>query len=814
MSEEDSLSNKPEGNYMENDLASDSSGKEFFPIGNVSLEREGAQLLFLSENGVVLRLEVLTDAIVRLRYANHGEFFKDFSYAIAEGFAPDAPEFDLREHSDGWEIRTASLLLRIERSPLRVRAFNPNGEPLVEDEKGYHWEDFHDYGGEIVKMSKKLHGNECFYGLGDKSCESNLRSKRLQLWGSDTYGFGRDTDPLYKNIPFYVGVHPGGAYGIFFDNTFRSFFDFGHERQNVTSFWAQGGEMNYYLIAGPKPVDVVQRFSQLTGRHELPPLWAMGYHQCKWSYRSEDEFLDLAKKFRDLEIPCDALYLDIDYMDGFRCFTWNRQAFPDPKGMVQSLDHDGFKTVVIIDPGIKIDSEYWVYREGKENDYYCRRGDGPLMKGTVWPGECNFPDFTKPDVREWWATLFEGLIAKDGVAGVWNDMNEPAVFELGTFPRDVRHDYDGDPCSHRKAHNVYGMQMVRASREGVHRYGGGKRPFLITRSAYAGTQRYCSAWTGDNVASWEHLRLANIQCQRLCMSGISHVGSDIGGFIEQPSGELFVRWLAMGIFHPLCRTHSSGDHGDQEPWSFGTKITDIARKFIELRYRLLPYFYTAFWQHSTEGTPFLKPLVCLDPDDVDTHNRDEEFGVGDSLLVCPVSQEGQDGRWLYLPEGKWFDFWNDNPEHGREEVWATAPLDRIPCFVRSGSVIAMDPVRQSTSHEPADVRELHVYDGVVTRESVLYEDSGEGYGYQDGDFCLRRFKVVGSEACLSLDQQREGEFDASYSRFEVYLHGLPKGNFAIHCDGQPMEFEKTSSGRVLKFLAPREFARIEVAMED
>ncbi|HBE97455.1 MAG TPA: glycosyl hydrolase, partial [Verrucomicrobiales bacterium] len=365
-------------------------------------------------------------------------------------------------------------------------------------------------------------------GLGDVPGHKDLRGQRRMLWGSDVYGYDASTDPLYKNIPFFIGLHHDRAYGIFFDNSFRSSFDFGEERSSVASFWAQGGEMNFYFMDGPKVADVVSSYSRLTGVPELPPLWALGFHQCKWSYKSEDEVMEIASGFKSLEIPCDAIYVDIDYMDGFRCFTWNSagDAYPNPKRMTDALARDGIKTVAIIDPGIKIDSEYHVYQSGIENDVFCRRMDGPLLKGSVWPGPCHFPDFTSEKARDWWADLFPPFIEESGLAGIWTDMNEPAVFnEDKTFPRDVRHDYDGHPCSHRKAHNVYGMQMSRATQEGLRRAAPDRRPFVITRSAYAGTQRYSSAWTGDIQSTWEHLKIGNGQCQRLSLSGYSFVGT-------------------------------------------------------------------------------------------------------------------------------------------------------------------------------------------------------------------------------------------------------------------------------------------------
>ncbi|MDQ4141070.1 MAG: DUF5110 domain-containing protein, partial [Bacteroidota bacterium] len=384
----------------------------------------------------------------------------------------------------------------------------------------------------------------------------------------------------------------------------------------------------------------------------------------------------------------------------------------------------------------------------------------------------NFPDFTRPDVREWWADLFKGLLDV-GVKGVWNDMNEPAVFEQGTFPDDVRFDYDGHPCSHKKAHNIYGMQMARATYQGLKKHAYPNRPFTITRSGYSGVQRFASTWTGDNIASWEHMWLANIQCQRLSISGYSFAGSDIGGFIETPSGELFIRWLALGVFHPFCRTHSSGDHGDQEPWSFGEENTALAKKFIELRYQFLPYMYTTFWQYVTKGTPMLKPLVYLDQYDSETYLRMAEFGLGENLLVCPITQAEADGRWLYLPRGNWYYYWTDEVVAGGKEIWANAGLDRIPLYVQAGAVIPMYPVQQYVGEKEIEELTLHVYHKNGAHESTLFEDAGEGYGYELGNCMVKKFTTVGTTTSLSLEQIVTGMFLASYQRYKIVFHGLP-----------------------------------------
>ncbi|MGB6268964.1 MAG: TIM-barrel domain-containing protein, partial [Olleya sp.] len=429
-----------------------------FPSQIIKFKKDVDTLYFHTENNVVLQLTVLRDSVLRIRYTTTGTFDNDFSYAITKYASTGYNKLEISENDDFYVVTTSKLRCEVSKKDARVSIYDAKTDELInEDEIGFHWEESYEFGGNIVKMSKVVNERESYFGLGDKPEHLNLKGKRFQNWVTDSYAFGKETDPIYKAIPFFTGLHHGKAYGIFFDNTFRSYFDFGQERRNVTSFWAQGGEMNYYFIYGPQMQDVVESYTDLTGKpHQLPPLWALGFHQCKWSYYPEAEVKAITSKFRELQIPCDAIYLDIDYMDGFRCFTWNKEHFPDPKRMVKELYDDGFKTVAIIDPGIKIDNEYDVFKEALDKDYFCKRADGPYMKGKVWPGECYFPDFTKPEVRDWWSGLFKELVEEIGVRGVWNDMNEPAVMEVPnkTFPDDVRHDYDGNPCSHRKAHSV------------------------------------------------------------------------------------------------------------------------------------------------------------------------------------------------------------------------------------------------------------------------------------------------------------------------------------------------------------------------
>ena len=784
-----------------------------FPSKIVKYEKNLNVLSFTSENGVVMQITVRRDSVLRFRYTTIGIFENDFSYAITKYASRGYNHLEVTEDKNHYIITTAKLICHVSKSDLRTAIFDAKDKTLLcEDELGFHWEESYEYGGDVVKMSKTAQPGESYYGLGDKPVDNNLKGKRFENWVTDSYAYGRDTDPIYKAIPFYTGLHNKKSYGIFFDNTFRSFFDFCSERRNITSFWAHGGEMNYYFIYGPEMSEVVANYTDLTGKpHEMPALWTLGYHQCKWSYYPESNVKEVTKKFRDLKIPCDAIYLDIDYMEGFRCFTWSEEYFPNPKRMVKELADDGFKTIVIIDPGIKIDMDYSVFKEGLDKDYFCKRADGPYMKGKVWPGECYFPDFTNPEVRDWWSNLFKELVEDIGVKGVWNDMNEPAVMDVPgkTFPNDVRHDYDGNHCSHRKAHNIYGMQMARATYQGLKKFSYPKRPFVITRAAYSGTQRYTSSWTGDNIATWDHLTIANLQAQRMCMSGFSFIGSDIGGFAEQPNGELYARWIQLGIFHPFCRTHSSGDHGDQEPWAFGENITNVVRKFIEIRYQLLPYLYTAFWRYVGEGVPILKSLVLFDQADQHTHYRNDEFVFGEKILACPITGPNQKGRRMYFPLGRWYNFWDQTIVEGGQEQWVDADLDSMPIFVKEGAIIPKYPIQQYVGEKEIKEVTLDVYYKNGKEDSELYEDANDGYDYRKGRYSLLKFNLVGTEKKLIVRIHKTGKYITPYNVFHINLFGLPFDVGTIKVDNEEVDlkdlkFNKTS------LVVTKEFTNLQI----
>lgn len=764
---------------------------------------------YFSDGRAKVEVRVISDEIIRIKLAPEGVFLDEFSYAV-EHTELKITVFSLKEDGENYRVETNSVACVIRKSDFMISFEDIHGKMINEDLRPMHWEENIDFGGYYVYATKKCQAQEAFYGLGDKSSDLNLRGHRFVNWNTDAYSFGKGEQPLYRTIPFYMGINEGVSYGIFFDNTFKSHFDFAKEEGDKTSFWADGGELQYYYIHGPHIMDVVKRYHKLTGTHQMPPKWSLGFHQCRWSYFPEKKVKDIARNFRERKIPCDAIYLDIDYMDGYRCFTWNRKYFPDPVRMIKELADDGFRTVVIIDPGIRVDENYSVFKEGKQNNYFCRRCDDYFMEGHVWPGRCQFPDFTNPKVRTWWGGLFKDLVDA-GVAGVWNDMNEPAVFGAGTFPDDVRHNYDGFHGSHRKAHNVYGMQMVRATYEGLKKLQKNKRPFTITRAGYAGVQRYASVWTGDNIASWEHLKLGVVQLQRLSMSGISFCGTDIGGFSGEPDAELFTRWIQMGVFSPFMRAHSAGDTAEREPWSFGEEFENINRKFIELRYRLMPYIYSVFWEHHRHDFPILRPLVMQEQGNFRTHSIQDIFTFGDKILVAPVTDYGARTKNVYLPSGNWYNYWTHELLHGGQEHLVDAPVNSMPIFVKAGSVIPEAPLMQYVGEFEIDELMFQIYYSDHEANSFYFEDHDDTFAFEQDIYLEKKYVVKGDSSSMTITQSIVGLFTPRYETYDLKIIGLPFSPSKVLIDGKEYSGDLGFDDlRRVRIKSSKNFKRIEI----
>ena len=531
--------------------------------------------------------------------------------------------------------------------------------------------------------------------------------------------------------------------------------------------------MNYYFFAGPTPKDVVSRFTELVGRIPMPPRWALGYIQSRYSYYPESKVRFIAENFRERGIPCDGIFLDIDFMDGYRIFTWDKGRFPDPKRMMTDLRQQGFHIIAIVDPYVKVDPSYWVYQQGIANGYFVKKADGTVLSGRGWAELNAFPDFASPKVRDWWGGLLKQQL-DEGIAGYLTDMNEPTIVGSGsvsasTFPLDAVHETDAGPRPHAEIHNVYGMLETMATREGMIRARPDERPFIITRSTYAGGQRYAAQWSGDNYGTWDHLRLSMPMLNGMGLSGLSFVGADIGGIMPVPSPELYTRWMQTGLLTPFAWTHSMGP-GNLEPWGFGNRMEAINRESIKLRYRLLPYIYTAFWKASQTGQPIMKPLMLEYPDDWLAVGTNDEYLFGDDLLVAPIVKDYDESRSVYLPKGMWIDYWSDRRYTGPTTVQVSAPLDKLPLFVRGGAMVPSQQDMQYTDQFPIDPLTLDVYpDGTSERE--YYDDDGISFGYQKGAYYLQKMTAAESASGVSLSLQApDGNFRPAKRSLMIRIH--------------------------------------------
>lgn len=600
------------------------------------------------------------------------------------------------------------------------------------------------------------------YGTGEVFGPLRRNGTQIVCWNTDAYGYGSHSNRLYQSHPWVLAVRADGtAYGLLADTTYRCLIDL----QDGIRFAAEGPAFPVVVVEGESPQQVITRLAGLVGTIPAPPKWALGYHQCRYSYTPDSRVLEVAQTFRELEIPCDVIWWDIDYMDGYRCFTFDPNAFPDPRGLNEKLHAIDFRSIAIIDPGIKFEAGYEVYETGNAIDAWVRDSfDRPYI-GKVWPGRCVFPDYTRADVRQWWGGLYQDWL-RSGIDGVWNDMNEPAVFhsEGWTMPTGNRHRADpelGGPGDHARYHNVYGMLMSQATYEGVLAARPEKRPFVLTRSSYLGGQRWAATWTGDNTASWEHLDISIPMVLNLGLSGQPFVGPDIGGFIDPGDGDMFARWMGFGALFPFARGHTGKGNIDKEPWAFGFATEETSRLALQARYRLMPYLYTVFREAWTTGLPVWRPLFFADPADARLRDVDDGWLIGADLLVWAQTQPGFETTEPVLPAGDWVEI--TTPVYGTSE---NADLPRL--FLRDGAALPLGPVVQSTVETIDALTVLANHDDAGQAVGWWYDDAGEGFGYREGDFGLWRLMVEGGAVA---SERVEGRRDSA-----LRLEAAPVGD--------------------------------------
>ncbi|QJD96886.1 glycoside hydrolase family 31 protein [Mucilaginibacter robiniae] len=730
-------------------------------LGNTQQVISHSHQLIIQTPEAEAQVSIYSPTIIRVNITRKPEQ-QDASFAVIQD---PLQEIAYQETEQEITVHTSALQLRISKSPLRFAFYTTDGKLLSQDDErfGTSWQNSR------VTNYRKVHADENFLGLGEKVGNLNRRGSSYINWNTDAPDHNSLTDPLYESFPFYIGVHSGLTYGLFLDNPQKSYFDFAASSDNQFMWLgADDGDLNYYFFGAQTVAGIIEDYTWLTGRMEMPPLWTLGYQQCRWSYMSAQEVLEIAEGFRQRQIPADVMYCDIDYMEGFKIFTWNKETFAKPKELIDRLKAMNFKLVTIVDPGIKIEEGYQQYEEGLERDYFATYPNGENYIGEVWPGRCHFPDFFREDVREWWGAAFTAL-TEPGVSGFWNDMNEPAVWNQNIPPNVMF----GDKFM-PEVRNVYGMQMARATYDGTRKLLGNQRPFVLTRAAYCGTQRYSAVWTGDNTASDEHLLLGQRLVNSLGLTGMAMVGVDIGGFSGNPTPELMVRWNSLGTYTPIFRNHAIQGADMREPWRYGSENETIIKQAIEQRYRLLPYLYASFYQATQTGMPVSRTLAIDYTHDEYVYwtEYQNQFLFGDALMIAPVVSTHHTAQ-VYLPAGEWYRLSSGEKFAGGQQYVVDAPLTDLPVFVKAGGIIPMQNVIQSTS-EPGDgILQLHIWNGPESTSFVYYEDDGNTYNYERGEYYKRTisFNPHNREIKLSVV---EGSFTSKYQQLQVMLHGFDR----------------------------------------
>jgi alpha-glucosidase len=716
--------------------------------------------------GAFTQIQFFSPGIVRVQQSR-ARHVSVQSYATVA--TPQPVSVTTQDNTFDFDLLSSELCVRLRKSDSSLVFLTRDGRCVNQDEPGLTTS----WIGEQVTCYKTLQPGERFIGLGEKTGHLDRKGAGYQNWNTDAYAYHAGTDPLYSSTPFYIGLHQGLVYGIFFDNSFKSYFNFGASNNRFVSFGADGGEMNYYFLHGATVAEIIRGYTYLTGRMPLPPLWSLGYQQCRYSYYPDKEVLAVANTFREKDIPADVVVLDIHYMDRYKIFTWHPNHFSNPASLIRELRAKGFHVVIMCDPGIKVEAGYPAYENGVEKEVFIKYPDGQNYTAQVWPGWCHFPDFTNPATRHWWKEQFQDYVGL-GIEGFWNDMNEIATW--GNYlPENILFDFDSRGATMREARNLYGFQMARSTYEGTKELMANRRPFNLTRSGFSGIQRYAALWTGDNVSYDEHMLLGVRIVNSLGLTGVAFAGYDAGGFVGNASPKLFARWISIAALSPFFRGHTMINTADSEPWSYGEEVENITRNYIKFRYQLMPYLYSLFYEASKTGMPVQRSLAIEFPFDnaVFDHRFENQYLFGSSILVAPVESQKEITK-VYLPPGEWYYLFDGRKFQGSQEVYVDCPLHKLPIFIRASSVLPMKNPGINTFDQQEELL-LHIYHGTGDNSFTLYEDDGVSFDYEHGIANTRQLTYHADQNKLEITSA-VGSYPSPHRVARVVFHGFERLN--------------------------------------
>jgi len=713
-------------------------------------------------------VDVYSPHIIRVRVTPQGTA-RHAGYSLTTDEPPDFPQFSVEAADPVVVVKTSSITAEVELRPdFRITFKDANGNVINEDLPGK------ELGmtlvGDKVTVYKRLQSDERFIGMGEQLGSLDRRGTVLTLKNTDNYRYDDPKVPMYVSIPFFMGLHHQKAYGLFFNNSYRSVFNFGASNRRFASFSFDGGALDQFFIFDASIGKILEHYTSLTGRMPLPPRWSLGYQQSRCSYYPEEQVMFIANTFRAKRIPLDGIVLDADYLHKYQPFRINRERFPDLRRLADTLRAMNIELTASVNPGIAIDDTYEQYRSGLKEDVFLRYADGELWVADIAPNTNHFVDFSDPRGRRWWIDnmkLYQDL----GIHGLWNDMNEPAI-DGQAMPDNVLFDFDGQKTSALEAQNYYGMLMARAAYESAEQYGGNRRPFVLSRSGFAGIQRYAAVWSGDNQAKDEHILLGALLINQMGLSGVPFTGPDLGGYIGDGNKDLFRRWVEVGVFAPYLRNHRGQFAAANEPWAYGEEVEAISKSYIGFRYELMPYLYSTFYEAAETGMPVSRSLSIDYSFDANVFKPDfqYEFLFGPGLLVNPMTSK-EESKSTYLPDGAWYDLFTDERLDGGRVHTADYAGHRIPIFAKASAIIPMQGSAQSTRDDPGPVLYVHVFNGAEHSEFVYYDDDGETLNYRKGQFRKRVITFDPGDRQLSFSRP-DGGFTARFPKIKVILHGF------------------------------------------
>lgn len=756
-----------------------------FTPGKIISYKKIASSIEGKTSNAIFDVHAFNDNIIRVRVSKN-KSLGNFSYALVDTTIPSFNDVTIEDKGNSIIFSTKMIIAEIAKQPFFKITFKDRNGNVINDDVD---DNAVSFSGDKVTVYKKLSEGERFVGLGEALGNLDRRGSGVTLNNTDNYKYGDPRVPMYSSIPFYIGMHHNIFYGIFFNNSYKAFFNFGLSTP-FTSVSFDGGDIDYFFMYDTSVPKIMEHYTSLTGRTPLPPLWSLGYQQSRCTYYPQDKVLWIAETFRRKKIPIDGIVLDADYQLGYEPFRTNTQRFPDLPKLSRDLSKMNIALTASVYPGVNIDSSYESYIDGLKKDVFIKSSNGKVFQTEIAPLKVHLPDYTNPESRQWWIDKMKWM-QDNGIAGYWNDMNEPAVG--GSYlPDNLVFDFDGKKATAAEAKNVYGFQMARSSYEAALKYRNSERPFVLTRSGFAGVQRYSAMWSGDNTASDEGLLTSVLLNNQFGISGVPFIGYDIGGYIGDGSKSLYTRWIEVGVFSPYCRNHREFFGAANEPWAYGEEAEAISKTYIGFRYKLMPYIYSSFYQASQTGMPVQRSLCINYPfdDKVYDNNYQYEFLFGDDMLIVPLTSK-ETSKKIYLPGGDWYNIYTDKKITGAKEFTQEAPIFELPVYIRSSAIIPLQSAVQSTKEKPSDTLYVHIYGGDEKNVFTYYEDDGATFSYKTGNYCKRNIEFDNLKRQIVFSEQ-EGTYNSTFKYVKLILHGFDSSVKNISVNAQQYELTESN----------------------